>query len=274
MISPQLQQIINIAIDAGKILRKHHQTDFDVQFKADKYDPVTIADTEADQYIRAALERAFPGDEILSEEHDARPASYAGRVWMVDPMDGTKGFVAGGDDFSVMIGLLEAGKPVLGVVYAPIRDELLYAEAGQGSYWVSKGETSRNKVSAITTIEEAIHVVRSRGSPDKRNLDAPISELRFKDTIAEGSIGLKIGLIATSKADVFINTNTRASKWDTLAGQVILVEAGGVISDLQGMPLDYMKPTVEWDKYFVVAGTDRLQRTIISAIGKLTDQVA
>lgn len=265
-LSPQLAAVISIAKEAGEILKKYHKTNLKVRYKADEFDPVTQADTEADAFLRTIIARQFPGDEILSEEHEARPSSYEGRVWMVDPLDGTKDFIAGLDSFSVMIGLLVNHQPTLGVVYLPTLDELFYAEAGKGSYRVIDGQTHKNHVSSVSNSKDAIHVLRNNVSGEVRALDELIKALPFKGHILEGTIGKKIGLVASGQADAFINTTNKACKWDTLAGHIILAEAGGVISDLEGNPLDYTKPTLNWDKYFVATNTDELRQEIVEVL--------
>src|SRR5687768_1280062 len=107
--SDDCKTALGIAQAASNILLTYYQSALQVSFKADQFDPVTHADRESDAYIRAALQQAFPTDILLSEEHPEQPASYDGRVWVVDPLDGTKEFVAGRDCFGVIIGLLVHG---------------------------------------------------------------------------------------------------------------------------------------------------------------------
>ncbi len=264
--SPELQKIITLAKKAGEILKKHFQTELDVKYKKNRFDPVTVADKEADQFLRKAIAGAFPGDEILSEEHEARPSSYNGRVWMVDPLDGTKAFIDGNPGFSVIIGLLGNHQPKLGVVYAPITEELFYAEQGKGSFSVINGHTIKNRVTAIKTVSNARLLTRYRVKGDIRPLDSEVDTLPFKEFILANSIGIKLSRIASGQADAFIHPAKNASKWDTLGGQVILTEAGGVVSDIEGKALDYEKPTVEWDNYIVAASTKELIGDIVKKL--------
>ncbi len=259
-----LETIIEIAKQAGEILKKRFGQGLEVKYKQNEFDPVTQADKESDEYIREALTKAFPDDEILSEENDARPSSYAHRVWMVDPLDGTKDFVAGRGSFSVMIGLLDNNVPTLGAIYNPITDELFYAEKGHGAFRVFEGETTELHVSDNTDLSKAVLVTRNLVKGNDRPLDEQVNNLDVASRLPEGSIGLKLGRIVEGKADVFIHTNLLACKWDTLAGQVMLAEAGGVICDLEGNNLDYTKDTVGWDKYFVAANN----RTILEEVLK------
>src|SRR5437879_2808071 len=99
----QLEKVIEIARNAGEILLKYFGKELSTQYKTDRFDPVTLADREADEYLRKAFSENFPHDQILSEENSSRPSSYDGRIWMIDPLDGTKDFVAGRDSFATLI---------------------------------------------------------------------------------------------------------------------------------------------------------------------------
>lgn len=94
-LSPQLKLVMDLAEQAGEVLKKYHGKALDVRYKKDEFDPVSVADRESDDLIRAGLAKAFPNDEILSEENAHRPLNYEGKVWMVDPLDDTKGYLAG-----------------------------------------------------------------------------------------------------------------------------------------------------------------------------------
>ena len=191
---------------------------------------------------------------------------------MVDPLDDTKGFLAGRDSPGVMIGLLEAGQPKLGVVYLPFRSEWLYGEVGSGSFRVKDGQTSRLKAPATISINESRLVGRNVLTGDIRPIDEAIAKLGFASIIPEGCIGAKIGLIAEGKADAFIHTNLKAGKWDTLAAEVILREAGGVMCDVDGNPLDYTKPDSGWDRYFMAACNPELLGQMVAQLKDINEQ--
>jgi 3'-phosphoadenosine 5'-phosphosulfate (PAPS) 3'-phosphatase len=256
--SPELEIIRALAEQAGEILKKYHRTNLNIEYKQDAFDPVSIADRESDDLLRAGISAAFLGDEILSEESPLRPESYDGRVWMVDPLDDTKGYLAGKDTAGVMIGLLEHGRPKLGLVYLPFRGVIYFGETGKGSFRIKNGETVRLHVSTTTQIAQSRLVGRNVLAGDIRPIDDEIAKMGFASTIAEGCIGAKVGLIAAGEADAFIHTNLKAGKWDTLAAQVILEEAGGVMSDVDGASLDYTKVESGWDRYFMAACTPTL----------------
>lgn len=267
--SSELEIITDLAKQAGEILKKYHKTNLEIEYKQDEFDPVSIADREADELLRTGIAKAFPNDEILSEESPLRPDSYNGRVWMIDPLDDTKGYLAGRDTAGVMIGLLENGEPKLGLVYLPFRDQSYFGEKGQGSYRVKNGKTIRLKVSSTTTIAGSRLVGRNVLAGDIRPIDDAIAQLGFGSVITEGCIGAKIGLIASGEADAFIHTNKKAGKWDTLAAELILSEAGGVMGDVDGKPLDYTKIDSSWDRYFMAACTKELLNEMVEKLSEI-----
>jgi 3'(2'), 5'-bisphosphate nucleotidase len=270
--SPELTRAIDLAGQAGEILKKYHGTSFNVRYKKDIFDPVTIADKESDELLRGGISSDFPSDSILSEESPLQPSSYEGRVWMIDPLDDTKGYIAGRDTAGVMIGLAENGKPILGVVYLPFRDEWYYAEADKGAFRNKDGITTQLHVRSVLNITDSVLVGRNLVHGDVRPMDNVVSQLGFKGTIPEGCIGAKIGLIARGSADAFIHTNLKAGKWDTLAAQTILTEAGGVMCDIDGNELDYTKPDSGWNRYFMAACTPELLEQIVERLKTVNEQ--
>ena len=271
--SPELQTALELARQAANVLRKYHRTALDVGYKKDEFDPVSVADKESDELLRAGIAAAFPDDEILSEENPLQPESYAGRVWMIDPLDDTKGYLRGENTSSIMIGLLEAGKPKMGLVYLPFRNEYYYGEVGKGSFVDRLGDVEKLQVPSTIQIEGSRLVGRNVLAGDVRPIDEAVAQLGFGSTVVEGSIGAKIGLIAEGKADAFIHTNLKAGKWDTLASEVILSEAGGApLVDIDGNPLDYTKPESGWDRYFMAACTPELLQEMTTKLGAVNEQ--
>lgn len=272
--SPELQTALGLARQAANVLRKYHKSALDVDYKKDEFDPVSVADRESDELLRAGIAAAFPDDEILSEENPLRPESYVGRVWMIDPLDDTKGYLRGENTSSIMIGLLEAGKPKMGLVYLPFRDgEYYYGEVGKGSFVSRLDKVVKLQVPDTTQIEGSRLVGRHVLTGDVRPVDEAVAQLGFGSTVVEGSIGAKIGLIAEGKADAFIHTNLKAGKWDTLASEVILSEAGGSpLVDIDGKPLDYTKTESGWDRYFMAACTPELLQEMTTKLGETNEQ--
>jgi 3'(2'), 5'-bisphosphate nucleotidase len=219
--SPLAKEIIRIAEQASAITLKYHRQNLEVDYKKDEFDPVTVADQESDDFIREEIRKLFPKDLILSEENDNIPNAYDGRVWMIDPLDGTKSFLKGKDNFSINIGLLENGRPAFGCVAVPARGQIFYAAKGQGAYEMIGEEFRKLQVSDIKDIEAGRLITRDM-SGEIRPIEEKINLIPFRKRIPEGGIGTKLCLIASGKAEAHINTNFRASKWDTLGPQVIV----------------------------------------------------
>lgn len=214
------EKVLRIADQANEILLKYYQQVLNVDYKKDEFDPVTIADREADNLIREQLHKEFPNDLILSEENDNIPDSYTGRVWMVDPLNGTKSFIKGKDTFAVVIGLVENGVPVFGCVTIPAQGKKFYAEKNKGAFYEVGGKFEKIHTSFVYEINDARAITREP-SGDIRPIEEKLNQIQFAQIIEEGS-GAKLCTIAVGDADVHINTNFRAGKWDIAAPQIIL----------------------------------------------------
>jgi 3'(2'), 5'-bisphosphate nucleotidase len=263
--SQELDIAIAVAQECGSILMQYFRAPLDIRLKADAFDPVTQADTASDNYLRKALADSFPSDSILSEENPDQPVDYSGRVWMADPLDGTKDFIAGRDTYSVIIGLLVDGVPTVGVVYVPARDELFFAEVGAGAFQRIDGQDKQISASDVSVLEEARMFVRIP-TQEVREIESAINAINVKVRIEGGSIGSRMCAIANGTAEVFVNTNHRASKWDTLGGEVILSEAGGIIRTLHGSKLDYTQPGAKWPELFVAGNNEVLSQQIVDRL--------
>jgi 3'(2'), 5'-bisphosphate nucleotidase len=208
-------------------------------------EPVTQADRVANEMIVSGLKREFPDDGILAEESiDTKRRLEKSRVWMVDPLDGTNGFIDGNGDFAVQIGLTEAGQCVLGVVYQPLSGVLYRAVRGEGT-WVERPQfpAKQAHVSATKSLTNMrLAASRSHRSP---RMNKVVESLGFREEVRRGSVGIKVGLIVERQCDVYIHLSPRTKQWDTCAPQVILTEAGGRLSDLFGRPLNYNVPEVQ-----------------------------
>ena len=243
MLQNELEIAIALARLAGKTILEHYAAGFETEEKlgADNYsEPVTIADREASTIIVEGLAAAFPDDGILSEEEidDLDRRLSKRRVWIVDPLDGTAGFVKKDGDFGVQIGLAEDGVPVAGVVYLPVHDVLSYAVKGSGSFTVTNGgEPIRMKTSDHRVLSE-ITLAVSRDHPSPR-MARIIKHFGFERVVKRGSVGLKVGLIAEKICDIYIHPSPRTKLWDTCAPQIILEEAGGRFTDLFGYEIRY-----------------------------------
>ncbi|MBW2735908.1 MAG: 3'(2'),5'-bisphosphate nucleotidase CysQ, partial [Deltaproteobacteria bacterium] len=228
----------NLARAAGRAaLAYFRQADLEVETKADA-SPVSAADRAADAVIIAGLEEAFPKDGILSEEQPDQESWHgAERAWVVDPLDGTADFIAGRDGFSVMIGLMIAHQPVLGVVYQPVGDILYRGIIGGTAERIEGGQTHALVPSGRAAPDEIRLVVsHSHRSP---RINALKSALGIREEIQKGSVGVKAGLIARGACELYLNPEGHCKLWDTCAPEAILRAAGAKISDMHGAPLVY-----------------------------------
>jgi 3'(2'), 5'-bisphosphate nucleotidase len=235
---PELDTAVAAARRAGERIRALWGSGLAVERKDDD-SPVTQADREADALIVAALAAAFPTDGILSEEApDDGSRLQRPRVWMVDPLDGTKDFIRGREGFAVMIGLLVDDRPALGVVYQPVGDKLYFATRGSGAF-VAHGGGAPTRLHVSDVADPAqIRMVASK-SHRTEAIDHVRAELGISDELNVGSVGLKLGLIAEGIRDLYVNPAGHSKLWDACGPEAILVEAGGRLSDLSGAPLDY-----------------------------------
>jgi 3'(2'), 5'-bisphosphate nucleotidase len=234
----ELETAVALARQAGELIRSLQGGALAVEQKADD-SPVTEADRRADALIVAALRAQFPDDAILSEEApDDGTRHDKPRVWMVDPIDGTKDFIHGRDGYAVMIGLLEGDRPALGVVYQPVGDKLYSAVRGGGAHLARDGGApARIRVSDIAELN-GIRMVAS-SSNRSATIDRVRERLGVSDELNVGSVGLKLGLIAEGTRDLYVNPAGHSKLWDVCGPEVILAEAGGRLSDALGHPLAY-----------------------------------
>ena len=238
----ELAVAIELSQAAGAVLLDHYHSPFLVEQKVnalDELEEVTAADREANELIVGRLRREFPNDGILAEESsDSEHRLVKERVWLIDPMDGTKNFIVHDDDFAVQIGLAVRGESVAGVVYQPARELLYYAQRGGGA-WNQRhgGKAERMRVSERRDPREMVLASsRSHRSP---RMEQVVSAFEFKDEMRRGSVGVKIGLIAERFADLYIHLSPSTKQWDTCAPEIILEEAGGRLTDLFGRSLPY-----------------------------------
>jgi 3'(2'), 5'-bisphosphate nucleotidase len=243
MLDREIETAIRLARLAGETILSHYETGFVPEQKLgtdDFVEPVTIADREASRIIVDSLVKAFPDDGILSEEEkdDAELRLTRGRVWIIDPIDGTAGYIEHDGDFAVHIGLAQGGRPIAGVVYLPFHDSLSYATHGGGAFrMTSGGETFRLRTSDKGDLSEVtLAVSRHHRSPRMSKI---IEQFGNPKIVSRGSVGLKVSLITEQICDVYVSPGSRTKLWDTCAPQIILEEAGGRFTDLFGMELRY-----------------------------------
>lgn len=238
----EIEIAIELARDAGAVLLRHYQTPFLVEQKVNalqEMEEVTAADREANDLIVERLSAEFPDDGILAEEStDTERRLEKERVWLIDPMDGTKNFVQRDGDFAVQIGLSVKGESVVGTVYQPVRDVLYWAAKGVGSWIEDSQEPSRRMTTSSQTDPHQMLLASSRSHRSPR-MERVVNLFGFKNEVRRGSVGVKVGLITEQQADIYLHLSPSTKQWDTCAPEIILHEAGGRLTDLFGGPLRY-----------------------------------
>lgn len=246
---------ITAAQAAGALIRAIYTTNYTIDYKG-KDSPVTVADRDANQKIHELLQGTFPTYGWLSEETADSPARLTcQRVWVVDPMDGTKEFIQKIPEFAVSIALIEEGKPILGVVYNPIEDRLFWAVQGQGAWC---GE-QRLHVSQTAQLADAT-ILNSRSETKRGEWSAFEPLFHTRPT---GSIAYKLSLIASGEADATF-TLVPKNEWDICAGTLLVEEAGGTVSHLDGRPVVFNQPKTLLQG--LIAGNNRLYPQLLELI--------
>jgi 3'(2'), 5'-bisphosphate nucleotidase len=232
-----VDQLADAAREAGEAILKVVRRGFEVETKHDT-SPVTEADRAAELVILAALARAAPGVPVIAEEEVA-----AGRIpahdyiyFLVDPLDGTKEFVRGGDDYTVNIGLVEGGEPKLGVVFAPATGRLHGGLVGRGA-WLDDGVGKRPISTRVRG--EQITAVASKSHLNQGTIDYLENAVGTCGYVSVGS-SLKFCIIAEGEADIYPRASP-TSEWDTAAGHAVLLAAGGLVDAPDGSRLRYGK---------------------------------
>jgi 3'(2'), 5'-bisphosphate nucleotidase len=251
--SALLDLAIAAALMAGPKIMSVYAEDFVVRRKDDQ-SPVTLADEIAEATILTMLEREAPDVAAIAEERTAQQGSSEtapSRFWAIDPLDGTKEFVARNGEFTVNIGLVENALPVLGVVFAPALG-LLYAAAGPGTAR-RRVDDGFESISARRVPAEGAVVVHSRSHNNSPRIAEFVAKLPGATRTVSGS-AIKFCLLAAGEADIYPRFGP-TMEWDTAAGQAILEAAGGSVSTLEGTRLTYGKPEFR-NAGFVARGRD------------------
>ena len=232
-----LEQVKQIAYQAGKNIMEIYEQGYAIEEKQDNT-PLTEADMAAHKVIEQGLQALTPGIPILSEESKPIPYEQRSRwahYWLIDPLDGTREFIKRNGEFSVNIALIQDQQPIVGIVYAPVIGCLYYGAKGIGAFKKSSIDDPR-PIHVRSSCTKKVIVAGSRshhGDEFKRF----VSKLEDHEIIHMGS-ALKSCLVAEGKADIYARLGP-TSEWDTAAGQIIVEEAGGLITDTNMQPLRY-----------------------------------
>lgn len=257
---PLAFQLAQIAAEAGRLILRHYIEGTEVREKQDR-SPVTLADEEAEALILARLRQEFPGVPIVAEEATARGEApeISKRFFLVDPLDGTKEFLARNGEFTVNIALIEDNMPLCGAVLAPAQERIFVGDVATSSAFelsVSRAGdadvTSAKNICARKPPDGGLTAVVSRSHRDIKT-EEYLANYSIAEMKPAGS-SLKFCLIAAGEADLYPRFG-RTMEWDIAAGHAVLAAAGGAVTQLDGSPFFYGKIKQNFaNPYFVAKG--------------------
>jgi 3'(2'), 5'-bisphosphate nucleotidase len=258
----ELEAAITAAEQAGRVILDHYHR---IDAVADAPANITTdADRQSQEAILSYLRRYFPSDAFCAEESSASLVGVphdGPRLWIVDPIDGTRGFVKKNGEFSIMVGFVEHGETVVGAVLEPVFRRLTYAAKGQGCWCRDADELPRPcKVSDVADLKNCT-LIQSHSRSSAKRLEA-LSPAR---TVQTYSAGIKLARVARGEADIYLNTYRAFHDWDICAGHVLVEEAGGRVSGLSGEPIRYALPG-NWQRHGLIASNGRLHDAALAAL--------
>ena len=236
--------ICNISIRAGNKILEYYKDNIEVTHKSDS-SPLTKADLASNKIIKTALHNLDTTIPILSEESlvDWSTRKSWNKYWLVDPLDGTKEFIKNNGEFTVNIALIEKNSPILGVIFAPVKSLIYFAQKGYGSFTLhtSAELNSLDEATQISVFKQSdpVRIIGSR-SHSNNSFTTWVNE-KFPDAqIIQAGSSIKFCLIADGNADIYPRFGP-TSEWDIAAGHIILNEAGGKILTLNNKEIKYNK---------------------------------
>lgn len=248
---------------AGTAVMRHFGRPLDVHYKTPTQ-PLTEADLEADALLHEALVGARPSYGWLSEETlDTEDRLGRRRVWIVDPIDGTRSFIAARPEFTLSVGLAEDGEVVAGVVYNPARDELYHAVRGGGAFVERQGGAPLRLQMGEHSVDAQVTLLASRTEMGAGDFDAFADGWRIEPV---GSTAYKLARVAVADGVAFVSRGPK-SEWDICAGVLIVTEAGGIVTDMTGARPVFNRP----DPY--VHGMIAANRTLHGVLLRRVDEL-
>ncbi len=234
----ELEVALKAAHEAGKLISDVYKTSNSQENV--QADITTETDKQSQELILKVLRKEFPSDSLCAEENTitlSESSLSSPRTWVVDPIDGTRGFVMKNDQFSVMVALMDQGKVVVGVVHEPANGKTTYAAKGQGCFLIQPGkEKVICKVRSCSDLNKSI-LVQSHAKAGKMSL---VQKAFSPGSLLETySAGLKMAIVARGEGDIYANNYVAFHDWDICAGHILVEEAGGKVSDFQGQPIQY-----------------------------------
>jgi 3'(2'), 5'-bisphosphate nucleotidase len=230
----------------------------------------TEADRQSQRLIIEELQGRFSNDRFCAEEDTGYKSScsHSQHMWVIDPIDGTRGFAKKNGEFSVMIGLLDQGQVVLGVVLEPARRRLCYAVRA-GGCWTQDGDAAvpvQCRVSRTATLSEAI--LTQSHSKAQSTPGPEVRALGPRQTLETYSAGIKLAQVARGEADLYLNTYPEFHDWDICAGHILVLEGGGQVTGLKGQPVIYSRPGA-WQRDGLLATNGGLHSRALEALSKM-----
>lgn len=240
---------LDVAQAVGERLKHYYHGKYAVETKGDDT-PVTTADKEADDTIRSMLGAKYPYPILSEESPDDLSRLESDYLWIVDPLDGTKSFINKRGQFSIMIGLVKDHRAIMGLVYMPLTGEYYTAQKGKGAFHVSPdGEKKRLQPSLVARLEDMtlLGSVTKKAATDHamthldkpKEMDEVMRLLGTQKNLQTDGSGLKLCFVAEGKGDIYVRLKRGASEWGRCAGDPIVTEAGGQMTDLVGHPILY-----------------------------------
>ncbi|MFC1743860.1 3'(2'),5'-bisphosphate nucleotidase CysQ [Candidatus Riflebacteria bacterium] len=213
---------------------KIYNHDFKVDYKEDNEGPVTEADRLVNDFFREKIAKKFPHDGIISEETPDHSVLKNERVWIIDPIDGTKEFVKRNGEFSIMVGMAIGGNAEMGIVSWPIENIVFFGAKDWGCFCKKKGQLNKLECRRDEKYPFSSWTIAVSRSHHSKTVDKIIKHMNISKKLASGSIGLKLSKICTKEADIYIDAGSKTKEWDLCAPQALLHAAGGMVTDLYG----------------------------------------
>lgn len=234
-------------------------------------DITTEADRQAQEILLQHLRRHFPNDAYCAEEATASvkdTPNVGPRLWVIDPIDGTRGFAQKIGEFSIMVGFVRDSVIQLGIVAQPVHQKITYATLGGGCWRHDAGKDPvRCQVTNVDQLEKSA-LTQSRSK--KPGVRSPMVEAINPARIVESySAGIKLALVARGDADIYLNDYTAFHDWDICAGHILVSEAGGKVTGLHGQVLQYGLPGA-WQKFGLVATNGKIHAEALCRLEKFT----
>ncbi len=261
---------LEVALDAARRASAYLMQEY-ARFQVVPDAPANIttdADRQSQEIILQTIRGAFPGDALCAEEATATlqgSAHTGARLWIVDPIDGTRGFARKNGEFSVMIGFVAEGQIGVGVVAQPAVGRLTYAVRGQGCWRLDGDEKTptRCQVTPVAEVGQATLTQSRARDPGRRS--RWVQAIGPARVVESYSAGIKLALVARGEADIYLNTYHGFHDWDICAGHILVAEAGGQVSGTGGQELQYGLPGA-WQKNGLLATNGRLHPATLARL--------